>query len=103
MLRSHSFRKLKRVTPSGRKVIHYKRHAYAMPHCAICDGELNGISLSKNGGSSRRKNSRIFGGVLCAKCTSEVITLGSRIEQGDMKLDAIGVKKRSYVLQLVAH
>ena len=103
MLRSTSFRKLKRVTPSGRSVTHYERRTFSMPHCAICSAELNGISLSKNGGRSRRKNSRVFSGILCSKCTAEVVTLGSRIEHGDMKLDAIGVKKRMYVLQLVAH
>lgn len=103
MLRSRSFRKLKRVTPGGRHVIHYKRKANALPHCAICDGELNGISSSVNGGRSRRKNSRIFSGVLCATCTGDVITLGSRIEHGDMKLSDIGMRKRAYVLQLMAH
>ena len=74
-----------------------------MPHCAICRQELNGISVSVKGGKSRRTNSRLFGGVLCSRCTSEVIKLGSRIEQGDMKLNDIGIKQRSFVLQLVAH
>lgn len=101
MHRSHSFRRLKRVTKSGRKVVHYRRKAASQPHCAICGSELNGIS--QKGGKSRRTNSRLFGGVLCAKCTAEVIKMGSRIERGDMKLDDISVKQRSFVLQLVAH
>lgn len=101
MHRSRSFRRAQRVTSSGRKVIHYRRAKPAMPHCAICSAELNGISM--NGGRSRRTNSRVFGGVLCAKCTAEVIKLGSRVEQGEMKLNDVGIKRRAYVLQLLAH
>ncbi|HUY69947.1 MAG TPA: hypothetical protein VMV00_00050 [Candidatus Baltobacteraceae bacterium] len=103
MHRSRSFKKANRITSTGRNVIHYTRAKPKMPHCAICRQELNGISLSPNGGKSRRTNSRPFGGVLCAKCTAEVVKLGSRIEQGDMKLNDIGIKQRSFVLQLVAH
>jgi ribosomal protein L34E len=101
MHRSRSFRKAHRVTESGRNVIHYRRAANSKPHCAICRNELNGISL--NGGRSRRTNSRLFGGVLCARCTSDVIKLQSRVEQGDIKLNDISIGQRRYVLQLVAH
>ena len=103
MHRSGSFKKVKRHTPKGRTVTHYKRAKNSMPHCAICGIELNGISLSKSGGSSRRTNSRLFGGVLCANCTAEVVKLGSRVERCDIKLDDIGMKQKKYVLQLVAH
>ncbi len=103
MHRSRSFKRHHKVTETGRKVIHYRRAKNSMPHCAICGNELNGISLSKEGGRSRRTNNRLFGGVLCANCTADVVKLGSRVEQGDMKLDDIGIKQRAYVLQLVAH
>lgn len=101
MHRSHSVKKVNRITSKKRNVVHYRRASPSQPHCAICSAELNGISTS--GGKSRRSNSRLFGGVLCAGCTSEIITLGSRVEQGDMKLNDIGMKQRRYVLQLVAH
>ncbi len=101
MHRSRSFKRANRVTSTGRNVIHYTRAAASMPHCALCRAELNGISLK--GGKSRRTNSRIFGGVLCSRCSAEIVKLGSRVEQGDMKLDDVGMKQRSYVLQLVAH
>ena len=101
MHRSKSFRQTSKVTPSGRNVIRYKRAKNPMPHCAICRIELGGISMK--GGKSRRTTSRLFGGVLCANCAANVIKLGSRIEQGDMKLDDISVKQRAFVLQLVAH
>jgi ribosomal protein L34E len=101
MHRSRSVKKVNRITSKGRNVVHYRGAKSAQPHCAICDAELNGISIK--GGRSRRSNSRLFGGVLCAGCTSNIITLGSRVEQGDMKLNDISIKQRRYVLQLVAH
>lgn len=101
MHRSKSFKRVDRITPKGRHVVHFRRAKPSFPHCAICGVELNGIST--NGGRSRRTNSRLFGGVLCANCTANVIKLGSRVEQGEMKLDDIGIKQRTYVLQLVAH
>ena len=101
MHRSRSFKRSDRITKAGRHVIHYRRGKAAMPHCSICGLELNGIGSS--GGKSRKTNSRLFGGVLCANCAADVIKLGSRVEQGEMKLDDIGIKQRTYVLQLVAH
>jgi large subunit ribosomal protein L34e len=104
MHRSRSYRRLDRVTRSGKHVIHYERKKQSMPHCAICKAELHGISESSNPkGRTRKTTSRIFGGVLCARCTSEVVKLASRIENGEMKLNDIGVKQKSYVLQMIAH
>lgn len=103
MHRSRSFKRSDKITRKGRHVVHFKRASNEFPHCAICKLELNGISMSKAGGKSRHTNSRLFGGVLCANCAADVIKLGSRVEQGEMKLDDIGIKQRTYVLQLVAH
>jgi large subunit ribosomal protein L34e len=104
MYRSRSIRKLARVTPKKRNVLHYKKKASNKPHCAICGRELNGINTSKNSkGRSLRANARIFGGVLCASCTADIIKLASRIEHGELKLNEIGVKQKEYVLQLISH
>ena len=104
MHRSKSFKRSDHITLKGRHVVHFKRAKNSFPHCALCKIELNGISLQgKKGGKSRRTNSRLFGGVLCANCTADVIKLGSRVEHGEMKLDDISIRTRSYVLQLVAH
>ncbi len=104
MHRSRSFRKLDRVTPSGRHVLHYERKRHSMPHCGICGAELNGINIGKSAkGRSRRSNSRMFGGVLCAGCAAEVIKLASRIENGEMRVGDIGMRQKAYVLQLTAH
>lgn len=101
MHRSRSFKRSDKITPKGRHVVHFRRARGSFPHCAICKMELNGIGMS--GGASRKTNSRLFGGVLCANCAANVIKLGSRVEQGEMKLDDISIRQRAYVLQLVAH
>lgn len=104
MHRSRSYRRLDRVSPSGRRVIHYERKKASMPHCAICGIELNGIYTGRNAsGRSRRTNARIFGGVLCANCTGEVIKLASRIENGEMRVSDIGMRQKAFVLQMIAH
>ncbi|MDE1768806.1 MAG: 50S ribosomal protein L34e [Candidatus Micrarchaeota archaeon] len=102
MHRSRSLRRLDRVTPKNKHVIHYKRKANSLPHCAICGSELNGIH-EKGRGKTSSTNSRKFGGVLCASCTGNVIKLASRIEQGEMKLNDISVVDRAYVLQMISH
>lgn len=101
MHRSRSFKRSDKLTLKGKHVVHYKRAKNALPHCAICRMELNGINLK--GGKSRRTNSRLFGGVLCANCTADIVKLGSRVEHGEMKLDDISIRQRAYVLQLMAH
>lgn len=101
MHRSGSIKRVQRVTRTGKVVEHYRRASASQPHCALCRAELNGISMK--GGSSRRSNSRLFGGVLCASCTGEIVKLGSRIERGEMKLDDIGIRQKAYVLQMLAH
>ncbi|MGC9099250.1 MAG: 50S ribosomal protein L34e [Candidatus Micrarchaeia archaeon] len=104
MYRSRSLRKLARVTPKKRKVMHYKKKHTGLPRCAICGKELNGINVDRySKGKSLRSNERIFGGVLCANCTADIIKLASRIERGELKLSDIGVKQREYVLQLISH
>lgn len=99
--RSNSFKKVNRITSAKRNVVHYRRGKKSMPHCALCRQELNGIS--RKGGRSRRTNNRLFGGVLCANCTATIVTLGSRVENGNIKLNDIGIRQRAYVLQLMAH
>ncbi|MGC8662244.1 MAG: 50S ribosomal protein L34e [Candidatus Micrarchaeia archaeon] len=104
MYRSRSIRKLARVTPKKRNVIHYKRKQNRLPRCAICGKELNGINISKRAkGRSLRSNERLFGGVLCANCTADIVKLASRIEHGELKLNDIRIKQREFVLQLISH
>jgi large subunit ribosomal protein L34e len=102
--RSRSQRRLDRVTPSGRHVIHYRKKANGLPHCSICRKELSGISINGRAkGRTLKTNARLFGGVLCANCTSKVITYASRVEQGEMKLNDVDIRHRTYILQIISH
>lgn len=104
MRRSRSQRRMDRVTPKGRHVIHYGRKANSMPHCSICKAELSGISRNgKAKGRTLKTNSRIFGGALCAKCTADVIKYASRVEHGEMKMSDVGIRQRAYILQMLSH
>ena len=99
--RSRSFREVQRVTSKHRTVIHYRRAKPSMPHCAVCRIELQGISTK--GGRSRRTTNRLFGGTLCANCTAKIIELGNRVEQGEIRLDEVGIRQRVFVLQRLSH
>lgn len=97
-------RRLDRVTPTGRHVIHYKRRSNSMPHCGICGRELSGISIKKNAkGRTRKSNERIFGGVLCGSCTADVVKYASRVEHGEIKMSDVGIRQRAYILQMISH
>ena len=99
--RSRSFREVQRVTSKHRNVTHYRRAKPSMPHCAVCRIELQGIS--KKGGKSRRTTNRLFGGTLCANCAAKIIELGNRVEQGEIKLDEVSIRERSFLLQRLSH
>ena len=75
--RSRSLRRVKVKTKKG-NTIHYKRRKGGKAKCANCRNPLSGtvhkkpIELSRIAKSKKRPE-RPFGGVLCAKCTTELI------------------------------
>jgi hypothetical protein len=40
---------------------------------------------------------------LCANCTAKIIELGNRVEQGEIRLDEVGIRQRVFVLQRLSH
>lgn len=83
--RSRSVKKVRKNTPGGRKVTHYKSKAHSRGKCGRCGCILAGV---KSGGkTSMRKSSksqrtvaRIHGGVLCAKCSEQLVRYRTRME-----------------------
>lgn len=76
--RSKSMRRLKRRTPSGKRVMHFKRRKPKRARCYMCNSLLHGVSrnvASKVRGKAKTKKrpERKFGGVLCARCSREEI------------------------------
>ena len=72
-LRSSRLKKIKRVAPSGKTVIHYERRKPGLAKCSNCKGSLSGVpqlrpsKLSKLSKSKHRPN-RPYGGILCSSC-----------------------------------
>ena len=69
-------RKLVR-TPGGRLVEHFIKRKHSAPRCAKCGRPLLGIphrnSLKVKLPKSKRAPKRPYGGVLCSKCSRELI------------------------------
>ncbi len=75
-LRSSRLKKIKRVAPSGKTVIHYERRKPGPAICGKCKGLLSGVprlrpsKLHKLSKSKYRPN-RTYGGILCPSCLRE--------------------------------
>lgn len=76
-LRSRSYKRVSKRTPSNRIAIHYVRRRNTPMKCARCGDILNGVPLKD---ADRRKlpkvmkrPERMFGGVLCSRCLREVL------------------------------
>jgi len=76
-LRSRSYKRIPRRTPSGRTVVHYERGKNTPMRCAKCGGILNGVPIKE---SERRRlpkamkrPERMFGGTLCIRCLREIL------------------------------
>jgi large subunit ribosomal protein L34e len=71
--KSHSFRRVSRRTPGGRVSHQYKLRKPGKAHCADCGCPLSGVANERprkmqNMPKSKKRPSRLFGGVLCSKC-----------------------------------
>lgn len=75
--KSHSLRRVKRVTPSGKNVTQYKRRKPQAAHCTVTGDVLKGVprevpSKIKSIPKSQRRPERPFGGVLSSKAARRV-------------------------------
>jgi len=76
--RSRKQRKLKKKTPGGKLVIHYKKRKTKKLKCSICKKPLHGIpNLTKSDfdrlPKTQKRPQRPYGGVLCSKCAKKKI------------------------------
>jgi ribosomal protein L34E len=94
--RSNSVRKVK-----GKGVdfpFRYVRKKARVACCPLCGVKL---AVRQEGAKSKRIPSRAFGGVLCAKCSFDVLKLAGRVRAGHMKLDDVDMERRKFVKQMV--
>ncbi|MEM3555361.1 MAG: 50S ribosomal protein L34e [Candidatus Micrarchaeia archaeon] len=90
--RSKSVRKIIRRTPKGVST-RFERKRSRGGRCALCGVKL----IYGEGAKSKKKPSRKFGGVLCAKCSFEVLKLAGKVKANHIKLEDIEVRKRKFV------
>jgi ribosomal protein L34E len=91
--RSKSVRKIRRKTPKGVSV-RFERKKRKGARCALCGVKL---AYGSESAKSKRKPSRKFAGVLCARCSFEVLKLAAKVKANHMKLDEIEMRKRRFV------
>ena len=77
-LRSRSLRRIKVVTPGGRRVVHYERRRPGPARCARCGRPLNGVprlrpSRLRKLSKTAKRPERPYGGVLCPSCLAELL------------------------------
>uniref|UniRef100_A0A7C5XPJ6 Large ribosomal subunit protein eL34 n=1 Tax=Ignisphaera aggregans TaxID=334771 RepID=A0A7C5XPJ6_9CREN len=77
LLRSRSYKRIVRKTPSGKTVIHYKKRKNTQMRCAKCGNVLNGVPIKeidrRRLPKVAKRPERMFGGVLCARCLRDVL------------------------------
>lgn len=100
--RSRSLKRIQRRTPGGRTVTKYKKRTPAKHKCAVCRAVLHGkprgvSSKIKNLPGSKRKVNRPFGGMLCTKCSRNVLSLRARLKNGSLNLSDIPISLRKFV------
>lgn len=66
--------------------------------CPICGVKL---AVRREGAKSKRIPSRPFGGVLCARCSFDVLKLAGKVRGGHIKLDDVDMERRKFVGQMV--
>ena len=93
--RSKSIRKIRR---SGNASFRYVRKVGRGACCSLCGSKLAGGTGSAK---SERRASRCFGGVLCSKCSFEVLKLVGKVKGAHMRLDDVDLERRKFVRQLV--
>jgi large subunit ribosomal protein L34e len=76
--RSRTHRRVTKILPSGKQVIHHERRNPSIPKCAICKKELKGIKPSldyvkRTVGKSKKRTERAYGGFLCSSCSRKKI------------------------------
>ncbi len=76
--RTRSLVRIKKKTPSGKIVIHYRKRKPAKPKCAICKKPLLGVPKDlpykiKKLSKTQKRPERPYGGYLCSSCMRKKI------------------------------
>jgi len=95
--RTRSLRRVKRRTPSGKVVIHYRKRKPKKAHCSQCKKPLGGVprdlpykirKLSK----TQKRPERMYGGVLCPECLKNHLRNQYQKEQYKLEVGRLCIK-----------
>ncbi|MFH0861971.1 MAG: hypothetical protein V1875_02970 [Candidatus Altiarchaeota archaeon] len=83
-LRTRSRKKVKLVTPGGRKVTHFKAEKAGRATCGRCGTQMSGVATGSatkmsNLTGSQKVPERPYGGVLCPECLDSLIRYSTRM------------------------
>ncbi|MBI4448695.1 50S ribosomal protein L34e [Candidatus Woesearchaeota archaeon] len=81
--KSGTYKRVMRRTPGGKSVLRFLRRNPAKAQCGKCAADLAGVPRKRPRELSRlartqRRPQRMFGGVLCTKCSRREIITKSR-------------------------
>ncbi len=76
----------------------YVRKKGRVACCPLCGVKL---AVRRKGAKSERRPSRAFGGVLCARCSFDVLKLAGKVMGAHMKLEDVDMARRKFVRQMV--
>ncbi|MEM4245167.1 MAG: 50S ribosomal protein L34e [Candidatus Nanoarchaeia archaeon] len=81
--KSRKHRKIRVVTPGGKTKIIYKKKKPSKAQCAKCGSILHGVPSQrvykiKRMPKTKKRPERPYGGVLCSKCTRELMVEKAR-------------------------
>lgn len=103
----YRMKKLSRRTPSGKTSMLAKNKKPKQASCPLCKGVVGGVPRESRSGirklsATQRRPQRVFGGVLCANCTSNVIKTRTRLQSGVADESIVPLTVMKYVKMLKA-
>ncbi len=98
---SKAFRRkrvLKRRSPSGKRVVIYKKRIPGVGHCALCGCKLHGVPRIKQRlAKTEKRPERVFGGVLCGKCVALVVRDRTRLKTGLASRESVPIARLKWI------
>ena len=90
-------------TPGGKTVTSFFKGKASKKTCALCELPLHGVAHGKRKNEvsklskSEKRPSRVFGGVLCASCCTEIVSEAVKVKAGIKKFEDVPFAQSKYV------
>ncbi|MEM0475278.1 MAG: hypothetical protein QW343_00575 [Candidatus Norongarragalinales archaeon] len=98
---SKAFRRkriLKRRSPSGKRVVIFKRRLPKQGCCALCGALIHGVPrVRARLAKTEKRPQRLFGGVLCGACTALVVRDRVRLKSGVISREEVPLARLKWI------